>query len=870
MRGKNLLFLLIITSVVNCFSLDIGVGTSTGTYEKGKFGTLPKSFYFDYLSNPQIDKTIFFSSTSMKKEVVNGATSYYVDIEIVPGNTIYFYFGAEIAGSVIKDLPRELYVSPTWKSSETVIWSNYFNVPPKVNFSTSVVVGTGNKYKVYLLWYTPKIADVPLLDLFGGGYEIYKSTYEPQKIESYKKVAVLPTNWDLNIYTDTEISAGVTYYYLLRCYDAYTIPLYSVFSDTFTVVVSTENIVYPVKLVFNLDATKVDNVKKMFISGNFLYPYGSFYEMKEILPGKYKFEYYNELTTLVGQEIEYRYYLNEDKISDDIQRKLTIVDDDNDGVMEVNDVWGVKPVPKEFVLPEEIVSVEVSTLSLTSVNLRLELDPETTIYNLEICRVVNNNEIFVSSFDITTIKNNVVEHIDEVSPLPEKYRIKINKNIVDVPLNTSIPNNIFLGVVGETTQCLPEIQTNKTSISFVVPQKHSSYETVSYFVIRKSTFYVTSLQDYKKQSVVKKFIAHHPGSKETITISLGNEGYCPGYYITIGCVYGKNEAVGVIKPFIVVGPYTVETKNDTVVLKGNYLLGSTTGFCNAQVRLNKYSIKENVDKYSVVIKNFYELLSEPETKQKLVSAWEKLENKKTKIVSRIKPISTNNPNKFNEKNSVFSFSLYTNKNDDYFVDNNNDGLPDKILNYDAEIVIPYFDDNNDGIVDDTDIKVDDLLVCKLNPIGNFWSVVDDRPVKIDKQNKVVRLYTKEFSIYMLSGGTGGWAEDLSNVVVYPNPFVGNDGKLENGEFNTESEEYKNINFVNITKNSKLYIFNVSMDIVFEEEKIQEKANYGKYRWDMKNKNGQNVASGMYYYLIKDDTIPSGKQRVAKGIITIIR
>jgi len=74
----------------------------------------------------------------------------------------------------------------------------------------------------------------------------------------------------------------------------------------------------------------------------------------------------------------------------------------------------------------------------------------------------------------------------------------------------------------------------------------------------------------------------------------------------------------------------------------------------------------------------------------------------------------------------------------------------------------------------------------------------------------------------------------------------------------------------ISQKFKTLHFSVSMDIVFEEEKIQEKANYGKYRWNMKNKNGQNVASGMYYYLIKDDTIPSGKQRVAKGIITIIR
>ena len=865
---KKILLILILTSFnSNIFCLDIGVETSTGTYEKGKFATYQKSFYFDYLSNPQIDKSIFLSSYTMMKEFINDATSYFIDVEIVPGNTIYFYFSADVPGGQIKDMPRTIYVLPEWSSEQTTIWCNYFNEPPKVNFSSATIVFSNNKYKVCLVWYTPKIAGVPLLDLFGGGYEIYRSTSQ----QNYKKIADLQTNWDINVFFDADISLGGTYYYLLRCYDAYTKPLYSVFSDTLSVVVTAENVLIPVKLVFNLDATKVENVKKMYISGNFVYPIGSFYEMKQMLPGMYKFEYYNELTTLAGKEIEYRYYLNDDKIPDSVQRKVIIVDDDNDGVMEIDDVWAVTPLPKEFTLPDEIVSIEISTLSLTSVSLRLELDPEKVIERVEFCRLVNNEEIFVSSFDVSNIENNVIEYVDQVSSLPEKYRIKINKDSIDLPLNTFIPANVFLDVVGEITQYSPiSLQNNKIEVSFVVPQKDHLYDTVSYFVVRKSTFYITSLQDYKKQTVIKKFKAHGPKSKEIVSFLVDNKGYCPGYYITIGCIYG-NKAVGVIKPFVAVGPSVVETKYDNVVLKGNYLLGATTGFCNTQVKLSKYSIKDNVDKYSVVIKNFYELLSESETKQKLILAWEKLKNKESRGSLRMKLIPTNDPNSPSyTKSSVFSFSLYTTKDVDYFVDTNNDGLPDKILNYDAEISIPYFDENNDGFVDNTDIKVDDLLVCRFNPIGNFWSVVDDRPIKIDKQNKVVKLYTKDFSIYMLAGSTGGWAEDLSNVVVYPNPFVGTDGDLKNGEYNAESEEYKNINFVNITRNSKLYIFDVSMNIVFNEEKIEEKSVYGKYRWNMKNKNGQNVASGMYYYLIKDDTLSSGKQKVAKGIITIIR
>lgn len=90
--------------------------------------------------------------------------------------------------------------------------------------------------------------------------------------------------------------------------------------------------------------------------------------------------------------------------------------------------------------------------------------------------------------------------------------------------------------------------------------------------------------------------------------------------------------------------------------------------------------------------------------------------------------------------------------------------------------------------------------------------------------------------------------DLSNVRVYPNPYVpasnspaGRD--FQHGNLNT------GIVFDNLTESSRIFIYTVTGRLVTKSQPLQE---YGSlFHWDAKNDNKDDVASGVYIYVIKD-------------------
>jgi flagellar hook assembly protein FlgD len=92
------------------------------------------------------------------------------------------------------------------------------------------------------------------------------------------------------------------------------------------------------------------------------------------------------------------------------------------------------------------------------------------------------------------------------------------------------------------------------------------------------------------------------------------------------------------------------------------------------------------------------------------------------------------------------------------------------------------------------------------------------------------------------------AQNLENVVVYPNPFKPSKGHTE-------------IRFERLTKNVTIRIYNIAGELVRLEENIIT----GFFDWDVKNDSGEKVASGVYIYVITDD-----EGRIKKGKIAIIR
>ncbi|MEW6040649.1 MAG: hypothetical protein AB1633_03935, partial [Elusimicrobiota bacterium] len=102
-----------------------------------------------------------------------------------------------------------------------------------------------------------------------------------------------------------------------------------------------------------------------------------------------------------------------------------------------------------------------------------------------------------------------------------------------------------------------------------------------------------------------------------------------------------------------------------------------------------------------------------------------------------------------------------------------------------------------------------------------------------------------------------------------------DGIIENGEYGAGAE-YEGINFVNLSKNAKVYIYNIAAELVYNADEVQTSAHLegklrvGKWRWNVRNSAGSEVASGVYIYLVKDETLTAGKKDKVTGKIVIVR
>jgi len=153
-----------------------------------------------------------------------------------------------------------------------------------------------------------------------------------------------------------------------------------------------------------------------------------------------------------------------------------------------------------------------------------------------------------------------------------------------------------------------------------------------------------------------------------------------------------------------------------------------------------------------------------------------------------------------------------------------------------QIIITYNDKNNDGIIDGTEgqynINETSLKMYYLNEQSEKWELLPD--AVLDKENNYMSAEVTHFSIYSIIGtvlDTG-----ITNVIVYPNPFKpGIDAS------------HKYVTFDNIVPGTKLRIFNVVGQLI--SEAIAPAGAY-QMRWDGKNDYGQNVASGVYLYLLE--------------------
>lgn len=147
-----------------------------------------------------------------------------------------------------------------------------------------------------------------------------------------------------------------------------------------------------------------------------------------------------------------------------------------------------------------------------------------------------------------------------------------------------------------------------------------------------------------------------------------------------------------------------------------------------------------------------------------------------------------------------------------------------------------------------------LRIYQLNTIKNNWEIVSGFQ-KVDKESKVVTCEVENPDwqngiIYRMFPAIF-FSQKLNTVKVYPNPYKPN-----------SYTRHKKIIFSNLTKQATIRIYNIAGEMVFKGE---EEDSDGKYEWQATNTNGDKLASGIYIYLITNDT---GEKK--KGKIGIIK
>ena len=132
--------------------------------------------------------------------------------------------------------------------------------------------------------------------------------------------------------------------------------------------------------------------------------------------------------------------------------------------------------------------------------------------------------------------------------------------------------------------------------------------------------------------------------------------------------------------------------------------------------------------------------------------------------------------------------------------------------------------------------------------GRFDGMIDEVRVynRALSSSEVSSRYTK----FLLNYGVFGVAAiNLENAHVYPNSYKSSAG-------------HTNIKFADLTSHTKVQIFNIIGELVYEDEKDTP---FGELVWDVKNSIGEPIASGVYIYMITNN---NGQTK--KGKLAIIR
>ena len=168
------------------------------------------------------------------------------------------------------------------------------------------------------------------------------------------------------------------------------------------------------------------------------------------------------------------------------------------------------------------------------------------------------------------------------------------------------------------------------------------------------------------------------------------------------------------------------------------------------------------------------------------------------------------------------------------------------FNAPVTIVMPYLDEDSDGYIDGVtpQVKVKDLKVYLLDEVHNVWNRVSN--AEIDSVNKKATMQVNHFSVYSVMGAPDG---DVSSSHAFPVPFKASESSV--------------IRFINLPSEGKIKIYTMTGELVTAVN-FTITSGESIYDWNVKNSDGEEVASGVYAYIIE-----SGSNKKT-GKLVIIR
>lgn len=137
-----------------------------------------------------------------------------------------------------------------------------------------------------------------------------------------------------------------------------------------------------------------------------------------------------------------------------------------------------------------------------------------------------------------------------------------------------------------------------------------------------------------------------------------------------------------------------------------------------------------------------------------------------------------------------------------------------------------------------------LRIYYLDESTGRWS--KDFESVVDTTNRTVTGNTPHFSVFAVFSGVAA-AGNLDNVRVYPVPFKPNGGNPDQGKPYSSGDPASGIIFDNLAANTSIKIYTMTGRLV---AKLTSSGAAGLVRWDARNDDGRDVASGGYFAVIE--------------------